>query len=116
MWTIYLNQATFLKKRKKIALTGIVLGLVPQNKKSLVQFLVRAHAWVAGSVPNPGAYKRQIVDVSLLHQCFSLSPFLSPSLPLYLKNKFKNLKREKIKLYELQQDATIVLRFREEIK
>ena len=39
---------------------------VPQNEGSLVQFLVRAPAWVTGSVPSWGAYKRQPhIDVSL---------------------------------------------------
>ena len=59
------------------------LGVIPQSKRSPVQFLVRAHAWVAGSVP----WKRQPINVSLSHQCFS--PSLSPSLTLSLKINFK---------------------------
>ena len=65
--------------------------IVPQSKKSLVSFLVRAHAWVAGSVPGWGAYERQPIDVSLLHLCFS--PSLSLSLPLSLKINRYNLKK-----------------------
>ena len=48
------------------------LGVVPQSKRLLVWFQVRAHAWVAGLVPSWGAYKRQ-------------PPSLSPSLPFSLK-------------------------------
>ena len=44
-----------------------------------------SHAWVEGSVPGQGVYERQPIDVSVSHQCFSLS--LSPSLPISLKNK-----------------------------
>ena len=42
------------------------LGVVLQTERSRVRFPVRAHAWVAGSVPDWGAYERQPVDVSLL--------------------------------------------------
>ena len=69
------------------------LGIVPQSKRSLVQFLVRAHAWVVGSVPGQGMFERQPIDVSLSHRCFS--PSLSPSLHLTLtineQNLFKKL-------------------------
>ena len=43
------------------------LGFVPQIERSLVRFQERAHTWVAGSVPVQGAYKRQLIDVSLTH-------------------------------------------------
>ena len=56
---------------------------VRQGKKLLVQFLVRAHAWLASFVPSQGVYGRQTMDGSLLHQCFP--PSLSFSLPLSLK-------------------------------
>ena len=46
------------------------LGVVPQNERSPVQVPVRAHAWVANSVPGGGMYKRQLINVSL-------PPFLS---------------------------------------
>ena len=73
------------------ALTSVAqwLGVIPQGKKSLVLFLVRARAWVAGLFPGRGAYERQPIDVSLSHWCFS--PSLSPSLPLSLK--IKSLKK-----------------------
>ena len=55
------------------------LGIVPRNKGSLVRFPVRAHAWVAGSVPGGGDMGEATDRVSFLHQCFSpsLSPFSS---------------------------------------
>ena len=59
------------------------LGIFPQSKSLPVQFPVRAHAWVAGSVLSWGAYERQLINVSLSHQCFS--PSLSPFLPIPLK-------------------------------
>ena len=46
---------------------------------------VTAHAWVAGSVPDQGACKRQLIDVSLSHRCFYTS--LSPSFPLSFNKK-----------------------------
>ena len=56
------------------------LGIILQSERSRVQFLVRAHAWVAGLVLS----WRQVINVSLSHQCFS--PSLSPSLPLSLES------------------------------
>ena len=56
---------------------------------TLVRFPVRAYSWVAGLVPHFGACERQPTDVSLSHQCFSLS--LSPSLPLSLKINKQNI-------------------------
>ena len=62
----------------------IWLGVVPQSKRLPVQFLVRAHAWVAGL--SPGCVGEAI------DQCFPLAlMFLSPSFsfPLALsKNKY----------------------------
>ena len=67
------------------------LGIVPWSKLSPVRFLVRAHAWVAGSVPSQGACKRQLTNVSLSHQCFlpslSLSFSLSPEIDKVQKEK-----------------------------
>ena len=62
-----------------------LVGSHSQSERSPVQFPVRAHARVAFSVPGQGSCKRQAIDVSLSHQCFS--PSLSPSLPLSLKEK-----------------------------
>ena len=56
-------------------LSGLSAGL--WTERSLVQFPVKVHAWVAGQVPNWGRYERQPVDASLSHWCFS--PFF-PSL------------------------------------
>ena len=44
-----------------------------QSKRLPVQFLVRAHAYVAGSVPGQGTCERQPIDVSL--PLFLPSPF-----------------------------------------
>ena len=74
---------------------SVWLSIIPQSERLLVRFLVRAHAWVTGSVPGHAVFNRQPTDVSLSHQCFSLS--LSPSLLLSwkinksLKTKPKNL-------------------------
>ena len=57
-------------------LSGLSAGL--QTKGSLVQFLVRAHAWVAGQVPSEGHVRGN-------HTLMFLS--LSPSLSLSLKKK-----------------------------
>ena len=59
------------------------LDIVLQNRKSLVQFLVRALAWVVGSVPR--AHMRCNQSMFLTHINVSLHLFLSPSLPLSLK-------------------------------
>ena len=56
-------------------LIGLSAGL--RTKGSLVQFPVRAHAWVAGQVPSWG------MQEATTHLYFFLS--LSPSLPLSLK-------------------------------
>ena len=52
------------------------LGAGLQTKGSLVQFPVRAHAWVAGQVPSGGCARGN-------HTLMFLS--LSPSFPLSLK-------------------------------
>ena len=57
-----------------------------QSKRLPVQFLVRAHAWVAGSVPGWGTYDREPIDVS--HISVSLLLFL-PAFPLKIKTKQK---------------------------
>ena len=39
--------------------------IAPQSERSKIQFVVRAHAWVAGSVAGWGLYLRQPINVSL---------------------------------------------------
>ena len=60
-------QVTFIFLKKEpclVWLSGLSMGL--RTKGLLVQFPVGAHAWVAGQVPQCGAYKRQPnIDVSL---------------------------------------------------
>lgn len=55
-----------------------------KSERSLVQFSIRAHAWIAGQ-PSPqfGVWERQTVNVFLAHQSFS--PTLCPHLSLSLK-------------------------------
>ena len=62
-----------------------LLGITPQIERSHIRLVARVHAWVAGSVPGQGACGRQLIDVTLSHQCFS--PSLSPSLSLSLELK-----------------------------
>ena len=50
------------------------LECCPVTKRWQVQFLGRARTYVAGSIPGPGEYRMQPIDVSL-----------SLSLPLFLK-------------------------------
>ena len=57
-------------------------SITPYTKRSRVSFMVRAPTEAAGSVPGWGMHGRQLINVSLSHQCFSL--FLS--LPLFLKS------------------------------
>ena len=56
----------------------LVMCWPAKQKRLPVQFLVRAHAWVAGLAPSWDAYKRQPINVSPLHRCFSPS-FSLPS-------------------------------------
>ena len=76
-----MKQAKELRLQKKSLKLWIEHEL--QTKGSPVQFLVRAHAWVAGQVPSAGHERQPHIDVSLP---------LSPSFPFSLKiNKiFKN--------------------------
>ena len=62
----------------------IWLGIILQTKMLQVRFLVRAHAWVVGSVPSRGVCRRPLIDVSL--------PFYLPS-PLSGINKRKKIKK-----------------------
>ena len=47
-----------------------------QSKGLLVQFPIRAHAWVVGSVPSQGACERHLIILS--HIDVSLPLFLPP--------------------------------------
>ena len=69
-----------------------LLGITPQTKMLPVQFLVRAHMWVAGLVPSKGVCKRQQINV-LAHINVSL-PLLLPPFPLS-KTNLKNLNKDK---------------------
>ena len=53
-------------------------SIVPYTERPWVQFPVRAHTQVVGSVPSWGTCEWQPIDASLSHQCFS--PFSGPCL------------------------------------
>ena len=71
------------------------LEVISQSKRLPVQFLVRAHAWVAGSIPGQGVCQRHSINVSLSHQRFSPSLSLFPPSPS--KNK-ENLLNNNLKI------------------
>ena len=53
------------------------VGRASSHKEKGSSVPVRAHTWVAGSVPRQVWNEKQPVDVSLSHQCFSTSLSLS---------------------------------------
>ena len=59
----------------------MVLGVFPQSERLVVRFLVRARAWVVGSVPVGGSFERHWIDVSLFFSSLKIN---------------KNLKKEKV--------------------
>ena len=59
-----------------------------RTKRLLVQFPVRAHAWVAGRVSSRGCARSN-------HTLIFLSPSLSPSLSLSLKIKLNKILKKK---------------------
>ena len=80
---MFMASSTILRSRIKtqggpraVFLSG--LGIILQSETSLVQFPVRAQAWVVGLVPSQGMYEKPQIDDFLSHQCFSHS--LSPSM------------------------------------
>ena len=78
------------------ALAGVAQWIEhwPVNQKVAIQFPVRACAGLQARSP-VGVCKRQLINVSLTHHCFS--PSFSPSLPLSLQiNKifFKKIHHE----------------------
>ena len=44
---------------------GSVGGVSSCRERSLVQFLVREHAWVTGLFPSQGTCEKQLIDISL---------------------------------------------------
>ena len=87
------------------------LGVIAQRERSPVQFPVGAHAWVVDLVPSRGAYRKQPMDVSPAHACFS--PSLSPSLSLSLKtNKIFKKKFKKTGILCLLFSLKRVMRFK----
>ena len=61
-------------------------SVIPCTKRSRAQFLVRAHTQFADSIPSRGTYRKQLINVSFWHQCFSLSFYLFPFL--FLENQY----------------------------
>ena len=72
-------------------------SVIPYTKRLQVQFLVRAHTWVAGSIPSPGAYDPQFWHIGeAANQCFSpTSLFLSFSIFLKSNEKCSQVRVEK---------------------
>ena len=70
-----------------VTLTGVAqwVGCHPTNCKVTGSISVQGMCLGCGPSPQLEAGKRQPIDVSLAHQCFS--PSVSPSFPLSLKNK-----------------------------
>ena len=68
-----------------VALTGAAqwVGHHPANRKVTGSIADQGTCQFAGQIPDWDSYKRQPIDVSLAHQCFSPSPPLS-------KNKYIN--------------------------
>ena len=79
-------------------------------KSSPVWFLVRAHAWVEGSLPSRGVYERQPIDVCLSHQCFS--PSHSHSFPLSRHINKGDLQKNKMSICLLLRKIGILLSLR----
>ena len=74
-------------------------GIILQSERSLVQFPVRAHAWVAGSVPGWGMCGKQpIVFLSL--SFYVPSPSLKIS-KIFLKTQNKNINSCELERQEL---------------
>ena len=73
-------------KKRKTALAGMAQLVERRSVSWKVADLIPSQGTCLGcsSVPGWGAYKKQQIDVSVSHQCFS--PFLSPSLPLSPKS------------------------------
>lgn len=63
----------------------------PVIERFWLQFPVRVHISVVSLILGLGAYRRQLINVSLLHQCSS------PSLPLFLK-QWKSFLRWRLKI------------------
>ena len=57
-------------------------SIIPNTERSPVQFPIRTHTWVAGTVPGRSACERQPIDVSLTSMSVCLSAYLSLSLSL----------------------------------
>ena len=76
-----------LKQNDALAAAGVAqfVGSHPAKQKVTSSIPRLSTDWVVSSVPGPGTCRRQLIDVSLTHWCFS--PSLSLSSPLSLKRK-----------------------------
>ena len=102
----------FLPSKKSLG-PGLVslsgLGVIPKTERPWVQFLVRAHAWVACQAPS-WRRERGNQSVSLAHLFFSLSFFLPSPLSKKVKIKKLNLKNKSLgRLYRTKQNCTLVV-------
>ena len=81
--------ACFFAKQYTLSLTGMAQLVGHRPTKSPVRLRVKAHAWVAGLVSGRGVYRRQPINLSLSHGCFSPSFSLPSSLSKNQKIKLK---------------------------
>lgn len=65
-----------------MALAGVAQWVGVSSNQSVMGSIPGHSTYLGfGPIPGPGTHKRQPTDDSLMHQCFSLSPFLSPFFP-----------------------------------
>ena len=104
------DNGSIKKSQLKMPWPGGSVGwsIVLFTKRLQVQFPVKAHTQVVGSIPSWGVIRRQPIDVSL-----PLSLSLSPLFPLSLKNINKHiLKRGFFKNQLKIQQMEVNVRFR----
>ena len=85
------NKKQYFKSKTNNTLCGLVSWELYHKAKVTGSIPIRAHAWVAGSVPGWGKYKRQPINVS--HIDVSFPVFSLPSL--LCKNTINFLKKVK---------------------
>lgn len=81
----------YFKDTVNLALAGYCLvgwSIIPFTRRVWAQFPGRAYTWVEGLTPGRGAYRRQMIQVSLSHQFLSFFLFLSHPLS---KKSIKNI-------------------------
>lgn len=102
------------------ALVGLLsqLSVIPCSKRLWVQFLMREHTQYEGSIPGMSTYRRQPIQVSLIHRSFSFSLSLKsikktcPWVRIKVKNiQYKSGQRTKAVENSILQSLTICSTF-----